>query len=117
MNEPGKSDKPIVPQKPENTGANLSFWEFFAQVHQVEGRGLAKENGEEAASILPPADPAKQVDRTQRRERHGIAEPQDLPSALDRVRQAARRDKGLKFTSLWHHVYDVERLREAYHAL
>jgi len=33
---------------------------------------------------------------------------------LERIRQAARRDKELKFTSLWHHVYNVDRLREAY---
>ena len=38
-------------------------------------------------------------------------------SELDRVRQAACRDKELKFTSLWHHVYDVDRLREAYLAI
>jgi group II intron reverse transcriptase/maturase len=38
----------------------------------------------------------------------------DLQSALDRVRQAAVRDRKLQFTTLWHHVYSVERLREAY---
>jgi retron-type reverse transcriptase len=37
-----------------------------------------------------------------------------LPSALDRIRKAAQRDKGLRFTTLGHHVYDVERLRKAY---
>lgn len=37
-----------------------------------------------------------------------------LPSAVERVRQAACRDKGLQFTTLWHHVYDRGRLREAY---
>jgi group II intron reverse transcriptase/maturase len=40
-----------------------------------------------------------------------------LQQALDRVRQAARRDKGLRFTALWHRVYDVARLREAYFSL
>jgi group II intron reverse transcriptase/maturase len=61
----------------------------------VEGRGLAKGN------------PAKQNrSRTQSR--------QDLQSALDRVRQAASRDKKLRFTALWHHVYDIDRLRESY---
>jgi group II intron reverse transcriptase/maturase len=33
---------------------------------------------------------------------------------LDRVRQAASNDRELRFTTLWHHVYDVRRLREAY---
>lgn len=117
MNEPGKSDKPIVLMKPVNTSESMSFWELFEQVQQVEGRGLAKENGEDVQDILPPVDPAKQVDRTQSREREGAAFPQDLQSALDRVRQAACQEKKLKFTSLWHHVYDIDHLREAYLAL
>jgi group II intron reverse transcriptase/maturase len=36
---------------------------------------------------------------------------------LERIRQAACRDKELRFTTLWHHVYNVERLREAYFSL
>jgi RNA-directed DNA polymerase len=39
-----------------------------------------------------------------------------VPSALDRVRQAARRDKDARFTALLHHV-DLDRLRSAYWAL
>ncbi|MGH7424795.1 MAG: reverse transcriptase domain-containing protein, partial [Candidatus Methylomirabilales bacterium] len=39
---------------------------------------------------------------------------QDLQRALDRVRQAAVRDRKMQFTTLWHHVYNVDRLREAY---
>jgi group II intron reverse transcriptase/maturase len=112
MNESGKSDKPVVPAKP----AKISFWDLFQQrIEQAEGRGLAKEN--EEGSALLPVGPAKQVDRTQSRLREGQANPQDLHSALDRVRQAALEDKGLKFTSLWHHVYDIGRLRDAYFAL
>jgi group II intron reverse transcriptase/maturase len=38
-------------------------------------------------------------------------------SALARVREAAARDKGQRFTALLHHVYDVGRLRAAYFAL
>src|SRR4030067_1388617 len=41
----------------------------------------------------------------------------DLQSALERIRQAASRDKELRFTGLWHHVYEVNRLREAYYNL
>jgi group II intron reverse transcriptase/maturase len=41
----------------------------------------------------------------------------DLQSALERIRQAARLDKQLRFTSLWHHVYNVDRLRRAYKSL
>jgi len=38
----------------------------------------------------------------------------DLQSAQQRIRQAALADKGLRFTTLWHHVYNVEHLRKAY---
>jgi len=44
-------------------------------------------------------------------------DPCDLPSGPERIRQAACRDKELRFTTLWHHVYAVEQLREAYFAL
>jgi len=40
-----------------------------------------------------------------------------LQRALDRLRQAARRDHAKPLTALWHHVYDIHRLREAYHGL
>ena len=44
MNEPGKSDKPVVPQKPANASPGMSFWELFEQAQRVKGRGSAKEN-------------------------------------------------------------------------
>ncbi len=44
-------------------------------------------------------------------------EPSSLQSALERIRQASSRDKKLRFTGLWHHVYQVDRLREAYFSL
>jgi group II intron reverse transcriptase/maturase len=40
-----------------------------------------------------------------------------LPNALERIRQAADRDKEMRFTSLWHHVYNIEMLRKAYYSL
>jgi RNA-directed DNA polymerase len=121
MNEPEKSDKPVVPKKPANSGSNLNFWEFIEHLEQVEGRGLAKENEGQAGSVdgmIFHAVPAKQADRTQGRlEESFIPLDEGLHSALERVRQAACRDKEMKFTSLWHHVYNIERLREAYFAL
>ena len=93
MNEPGKSDKPVVPKKPTNNGGRQ-----LRPAESVEGRGLAKGNQVQQNGLRTPC-------------RDG------LNSALDRIRQAARRDKGLRFTALWHHVYDVERLRAAYWAL
>jgi group II intron reverse transcriptase/maturase len=41
----------------------------------------------------------------------------DLQHALDRIREVARKDSDVKFTALWHHVYNVNRLRRAYRAL
>jgi len=41
----------------------------------------------------------------------------NLQSAMERIRQAACRDKQLRFTTLWHHVYDIEHLRGAYFTL
>jgi len=120
MNEPGKSDKPIVPMKSANSGSSVNFWEFIERLEQVEGRGLAKENedcaGNETGAVFQ-AGPAKQADRTQSRLEESDTLNEGLHSALERVRQAACRDKQMKFTSLWHHVYNIDRLREAYFAL
>jgi group II intron reverse transcriptase/maturase len=44
--------------------------------------------------------------RTQSRE--------DMLSARERIRQAAKAEKGRRFTALLHHVYDTTALREAY---
>jgi len=40
-----------------------------------------------------------------------------LPKARERIRQAANRDRKMQFTSLWHHVYNIEALRTAYYSL
>lgn len=93
MNARGKSDSPIVPEKRTNKADGAPPAAEF-----VEGRRLAKGNsGKQTRS------------RTQRRRR--------LQQELDRVRQAARRDADARFTALWHHVYDPERLREAYDSM
>ena len=60
----------------------------------VEGRELAKGKPGEHTRV-----------RTQRRSA--------LQRALDRRRQAARRDHTKPLTALWHHVDDINRLREA----
>jgi hypothetical protein len=40
-----------------------------------------------------------------------------MPSALERIGAVARRDKKIRFTTLMHHVYNLDRLREAYFGL
>jgi group II intron reverse transcriptase/maturase len=40
-----------------------------------------------------------------------------VQQALERVRQAARKDKKLRFTTLMHHIYNLDTLREAYFGL
>jgi group II intron reverse transcriptase/maturase len=91
MNGRGKSDSSAVPENPPNKAAR-------AAAEAGEGRGLAKGNPPERNEL-----------RTQGRE--------DVPSALERIRQAARRDRKQRFTALYHHVYDVDRLHKAYLAL
>jgi group II intron reverse transcriptase/maturase len=40
-----------------------------------------------------------------------------MRATLERLRLAVRRDKGDRLTSLYHHVYNVDHLREAYYGL
>ena len=91
MNDHGKSDRLVVPEKPPNNAGS-------AAAEGAEGRGLAKGNSGQQNAL-----------RTQ--DRTGV------PSALDRVRHAAIKDRNLRFTTLLHHIYDVDRLRECYLAL
>ncbi|MEW6746663.1 MAG: group II intron reverse transcriptase/maturase [Planctomycetota bacterium] len=48
---------------------------------------------------------------------HRAQDRERLQQALGRIRQVAQRDKDMRFTTLWHHVYDRERLREAFLSL
>ncbi|HYV76040.1 MAG TPA: group II intron reverse transcriptase/maturase [Candidatus Binatia bacterium] len=91
MNGPGKSDRPTVPVKsPNNTGQPMA--------EEMEGNGLAKGNLQQ-----------QNASRTPSRE--------DALSVLERVRQAAKKDKQLRFTALLHHTYNLETLRRAYYSL
>jgi len=88
MNEPGKSDRPEVPGKsPNNVGRPTA--------EGMEGRGMAKGN-------LTQQNAARTPSRT------------DAPSALERVRQAAKKDRKVRFTALLHHIYSLDTLRGAY---
>jgi len=92
MHEHGKSDDRVVPAIPPNKGPAVA-----GTAEAVEGRRSAKGN---TASKTPP----------------GHCAGPGASNALDRVREAARRDKGTRFTALLHHV-DVPRLRKAYWAI
>jgi RNA-directed DNA polymerase len=91
MNGHGKSDRSIVPAKSPNKSCGAARGEAEA----AEGRGLAKGNADQ-----------QNTPRTQSR-------TGSVSSALDRVREAALKDKGTKFTALLHHV-TPERLRKAF---
>jgi RNA-directed DNA polymerase len=67
-----------------------------------------------AAEVGEERQPAK--GNTDSKTRPGHSAGADVSSALDRVRQVARRDKGARFTALLHHV-TPGRLRAAYWAI
>lgn len=79
--------KPAEPSENRTTPAEV-----------VEGRRRAKGNVD-----------LQTTPRTQSRE--------GVPNARGRIRQAAKADKGRRFTALLHHVYNIETLREAYYGL
>jgi len=91
MNEHRKSDGPVVPLKSPNKAGQPA-------AEEMEGRGPAKGN-----------PPQQNAPRTQGWE--------GAPSALERVRLAAARDRRMRFTALLHHIYDLHTLRTAYLAL
>lgn len=84
-NGSGKSDRLVVPKNsPNKAGSSVA--------EAGEGRSLAKENTDE-----------QNAPRTQCRK--------SAPSALDRVREAARRNKEARFTALFHHLTPGRLLR------
>ena len=91
----GKSDRGVVPKKLPNKAAG----EAPAAAEVVEGRRRAKGN----------ALAARMSRRSSR--------VYDVGTALEGIRQTARCRRDAKFAGLLHHIYAVERLRAAYHAL
>lgn len=91
MNEHGKSDGFIVPEKsPNKAGADKAL-----VAEGMEGRNPTKGNSSQQNTC-----------RTQCREH--------VYSALERVRSVARKDKQAQFTALLHHIYDRKTLEFAY---
>lgn len=94
MDGPGKSDGSIVSEKPVNEALPLWAW----AEEQAEKRDPTKGNSDQ----------------------HNTSQTQSwtrgVPNALDRVRQAARKDRKGKFTALLHHV-TVRRLKASFERL
>src|SRR5438128_8525880 len=84
MNGRGKSDSPTVPAKSLNQAEQSA-------AEAMEGRGLVKGTAPERNALWTQGQGG-------------------APSAVERVRQAARKDRKQRFTALLHHIYDVERL-------
>ncbi len=90
MHGHGESHSGVVPTKGSNAGQG-------GPKEIVEGRPLTKENAEEP-------------------NRYWTQSQGSGPSGLDRVRQAAQRDKQLRFTALLHHI-TIDLLRSSYYGL
>jgi RNA-directed DNA polymerase len=91
MNRSEESDRPIVSMKRPNKAGQPA-------AEAVERRGLVEGNALQRDTL-----------RIQGRAR--------VKQALERIRQAAEREKGGKLTSLLHHIYSVDTLREGYYRL
>lgn len=91
MHTSGKSDSCIIPERRPNKGG------VTPPAEVVEERQLTKGNAPESAA-----------DRTQSREA--------VSTALQRVRNAARKDKRVRFTNLLSHV-SIDLLRESFYHL
>src|SRR5467141_2072776 len=87
----GKASSDPTPEKSPNSAGE-------PVAEGMEGRELAKGN-------LPQQNASRTPSR------------KDAPSELERVRQAAEKDKKLRFTALLHHIYNLETLRMAYFSL
>ena len=88
-----ESDSPIVSETPPNKEIAAAFL-----AEEVERRGQAKGNVVKQPKV---------------RAQHRVA----LQHALDRIRQFIGKGRDVKLTTLWHHVYDVDGLRESYYSV
>jgi RNA-directed DNA polymerase len=98
MHGHGKSDSRVVPTKPPNNDPGTTPTSGGQSAEVVEGRRLAKGNPHQQTML-----------RTQRRV--------GMPHELERIRQAASRNRKMRFTALFHHVYRPATLRRAYFGL
>lgn len=93
MNDHWKSDEAIVPKKLSNKGLGEN-----RPTEKVEERASAKGNAKQKTGYWT--------------QRQG-----SLKQDLIRIREAAKRNRKGKMTSLWHHVYRMDALWSAYKSL
>jgi RNA-directed DNA polymerase len=78
MDEGGKSDRAVLPMKSSNKAGP-------PVAERMEGRGLTEGNPQQQNASRTPSR-------------------SDGPSARERIRQAAKEDKEVRFTALYHHI-------------
>jgi len=93
MNDNGESDKSVVPEKQPNKVSAKA-----PPAEAVEGRDLTEGKS-----------PWQNTCRTQSRE--------NVHSALEAIRKAAKADKKMRFNALLHHIYNIDALTEAFYNL
>src|SRR3990172_3556350 len=117
----GKSDRPVVPRKPSNKDGRPGERSYGRPYSGTQAETPETDKGTPTATP-PPAHPtaeavegrdlakgnSRQQNASRTQSRMGVY------SALERVRQAAQRDKRMQFTALLHHIYPPDLLREAY---
>jgi group II intron reverse transcriptase/maturase len=115
MDDQGKSHSSIVPEKFPNK----------AQAAEgMEGRGLAKGKTLEQNTLRTQSREGSMIGRTLGGHETGnggdgqgevptSCVQDSVQRALERIREAAK-DKGKRFTALYHHVYSLELLRKSY---
>ena len=97
MNGSRESDSPVVATKLANK-VDVAEETEASMAESMERRGLAK-------------------GKTPRQNTNRALDREVVQRALGRIRQAAVKDKRVKFTSLMHHIYNLSMLREAFYGL
>lgn len=104
-----------------NKGGSSGSTKAMAEINGHEGGNAGYSQGTPTAEDGSDRPHAEGMEG--RQQAKGNASPQNAsrtqsrsgaPSAWARIGQAARTDKGRRFTALLHHVYDTETLRAAY---
>ena len=125
MNERGKSDDPIVPEKRPNKGVGRRQRSYGEPYTGTKAETPETAKGQPKAQRAGAKATAEAVEG--RGSAEGNLQPQNtsqaqnwlfgVQSKRERIRRAAEKDRQLQFTTLFHHVYDPEALREAYFSL